>query len=97
MSLEIGTDLADGTAAAEVPGLRPASTPPRLPEASPPAFAVPHRPTLGELAALLRELFHEGTLSWEQMSSLANLPELQPLLAGLLSATPPHRRPMAAE
>ncbi len=70
---------------------------PRLAAASPPAFAVPQRPTSTELARLVRELFREGTLSCDQLWSLACLPEFAPLLAGVLEAVPDNRRPLAAE
>jgi hypothetical protein len=71
--------------------------PPRLEAASPPAFVQPQRPTSAELARLVRELFREGTLSCDQLWSLACLPEFVPLLAGALEAVPDNRRPLAAE
>lgn len=70
---------------------------PRLAAASRPVFAVPQRPTLDELAGLVRELFAEGTLSWDQLWSLACLPDLAPHLAKTLDTAPDLRKPLAAE
>ena len=50
--------------------------PPRLKVASKPAFAVAHRPTSAELAALVGELFREGALNWDQIRSLAETSDL---------------------
>jgi hypothetical protein len=69
----------------------------RLKTATPPLFAVAQRPTARELAGLLRELFVEGTLSWEQLHTLANLPEFASLLDDLVDHASPLRKPMAAE
>jgi len=70
---------------------------PRLAAASPPTFAVPNLPTALELAVLVRELFREGTLTFEQLCALAGLPDLAPLLSDLLAAAPMTRKLMAAE
>ena len=72
-------------------------SPSRLAVASKPAFAVPQRPTPPELAALVGELFHEGCLSWEQMCSLAELPDFGASLMDTLATAPSNRKPMAAE
>ncbi len=70
---------------------------PRMPAASPPAFAAPHRPTTEELVLLVGELFREGSLSWDQLWSLACLPDLAPRLSAILDAAPETRKPLAAE
>lgn len=70
---------------------------PRMPAASPPAFAAPQRPTVEELARLVGELFREGSLSWDQLWSLACLPDLAPRLGAILESAPDIRKPLAAE
>lgn len=70
---------------------------PRLAAASAPAFAAPQCPTRDEMASLVGELFHEGSLSWEQLWSLACLPDLAPKLAAVLGTATDLRKPMAAE
>lgn len=57
----------------------------RLSQASAPAFAVPVAPTADELAQLVGELYQEGSLSRDQLTSLALAPDLAPRLAGLLA------------
>lgn len=69
----------------------------RLKTASVPVFAIAQRPTAQELAGLVHELFTEGSLSWEQLHTLSNLPEFGSMLSGLAEQASPLRRPMAAE
>jgi hypothetical protein len=64
--------------------------------ASPGVQTVPSYPDGAEVAALVSELFAEGTLSPEQLYSLAGLPELQPHLNSSLAAWPIPRRAKAA-
>ncbi|WP_192884614.1 hypothetical protein [Paramagnetospirillum kuznetsovii] len=56
---------------------------------------IPAYPDNAEVAALLSELFAEGTLSAEQLWSLADLPEIKAHLPGALAALPAHRKPPA--
>ncbi|CAA7626055.1 hypothetical protein [Magnetospirillum sp. SS-4] len=63
--------------------------------ASPGAMAVPSYPDCAEVAALVSELFAEGTLSPDQLHSLAGLPELRPHLNTSLAAWPLSRRSRA--
>ena len=51
----------------------------------------PSYPSNAETAALVSELFTEGTLSPEQLCSLAGLPELQPHLRSAFAAMPAQR------
>jgi len=51
----------------------------------------PDYPNHAQVAALVSELFAEGTLSPEQLCSLAGLPELQPHLRSALAALPAFR------
>lgn len=78
-------DYSPQTITAEATGLGLSPPAPR-PAASP-------QPHLSETAALIRELFAEGTLSWDQLAELARAPELQPLLADVVAAVPANRRP----
>jgi hypothetical protein len=48
--------------------------------------------TIAELAALVCELFAEGSLSWEQLRSLVEVPELEPHLRSALATVPAARR-----
>jgi hypothetical protein len=50
-----------------------------------------------DLAALVSELFGEGSLSWPQLCALANLPELRRHLAPTVANAPACRKPLAAE
>ncbi|MBC7951800.1 MAG: hypothetical protein H7Z12_08300 [Rhodospirillaceae bacterium] len=68
-----------------------ASQPAKLPWAPPPPCA-PASPSMIEVAALVEELFTEGTLSYEQLRSLSTLPELAALLGDALSSVPAGRR-----
>lgn len=52
----------------------------------------PSYPNDAEVAALVSELFAEGTLSPEQLYSLAGLPELRAHLPGALAALPTSRK-----
>ncbi len=53
--------------------------------------------SLHDLAVLIRELFGEGSLSWDQLCALADLPDLAPLLSEAVAGAPAARRPLAAE
>lgn len=56
---------------------------------------IPAYPDNAEIAALLSELFAEGTLSAEQLWSLAELPELQAHMPGALAAMAQPRKTQA--
>lgn len=56
-----------------------------------PPLQAPGYPSNAETAALVHELFSEGTLSPEQLCSLAGLPELHPHLQNALAAIPAPR------
>lgn len=60
------------------------------PRLAPPC--APANPSMTELAALVEELFTEGTLSYEQLRSLSTVPELASLLGDALSSVPAGRR-----
>lgn len=62
-----------------------------LPGVVPPPCPPPH-PTLGQMADLVGELFTEGSLSFEQLCSLSNVPELEPLLGDTVAGVAPARR-----
>lgn len=64
------------------------------PAASP--LMPPAPPTLDQMADLVGELFTEGSLSFEQLCSLSNVPELSPLLGDTLANVAPSRRKGAA-
>lgn len=53
--------------------------------------APPH-PTSGEIALLVRELFSEGSLSWDQLQALSRVAELRPMLEPTLDNVPAFRR-----
>lgn len=57
-----------------------------------PAQCAPASPSMIEVAALVEELFTEGTLSYEQLRSLSTVPELAALLGDALSSVPACRR-----
>lgn len=59
---------------------------------APPPPCAPSAPTMTEVAALVEELFTEGTLSYEQLRSLSTVPELASLLGDALSSVPAGRR-----
>jgi len=73
------------------------AAPPRLSVASKPTFAVAQLPTATEMVNLVAELFREGCLSWEQMRSLAELPDFGTALLDTLVASPTTQKAMAAE
>lgn len=58
----------------------------------PPAPCAPAHPSTAEVAELVRELFAEGSLSYQQLRSLGSVPELRPHLDAAIDATPPARR-----
>lgn len=59
---------------------------------APPPPCAPSHPTMAELAALVAELFAEGTLSWDQLRALGGVPELRPMLSQAIASVPPTRR-----
>lgn len=59
---------------------------------SPPLPCAPNHPTIPQLAALVAELFAEGTLSWEQLCALGTQPELTQLLTQAIDEAPATRR-----
>ncbi len=67
---------------------RPVAASPR-PPSSPSTLA---QPTTVEIAALVEELFAEGSLSYEQLRSLSAVPELSSLLGDALENVPASRR-----
>lgn len=52
----------------------------------------PAHPTSGELALLVRELFSEGSLTWDQLQALSRVAELRPVLEPTLDGVPACRR-----
>jgi len=59
---------------------------------APPPPCAPAQPTTDQIAALVTELFAEGTLSYDQLRSLSKVPELSPLLGDALDGVPAGRR-----
>lgn len=57
-----------------------------------PAPCAPTHPTAAQMAELVEELFTEGSLSFEQLCSLSNVPELEPLLEDTVAGVPVSRR-----
>lgn len=57
-----------------------------------PAPCAPAHPTTAEMAALVQELFTEGSLSFEQLRSLSHVPELERLLEDKVAGVPACRR-----
>lgn len=90
-------DFAPDSTTTETAASTPVAAPPRLSVASKPAFAVAQLPTATEMVNLVAELFHEGCLSWEQMRSLAELPDFGTTLLDSLAIQPATRKTMAAE
>lgn len=62
------------------------------PSPCPPPPCAPAHPSDMELAALVGELFTEGTLSWDQLRTLGNLGELGSLLTETIAGVPQARR-----
>lgn len=56
------------------------------------APCAPAHPTPSQVAELVEELFSEGSLSFEQLCSLSNVPELEPLLGDTVAGVPQARR-----
>ena len=52
----------------------------------------PSHPTAGELAELVRELFTEGSLTWDQLQALSRVAELKPMLEPAMAGIPAVRR-----
>lgn len=52
----------------------------------------PPHPTMAQMAELVEELFTEGSMSFHQLCSLSNVPELEPLLGDAVSGVAPARR-----
>ncbi|MGE4279683.1 MAG: hypothetical protein AB7G62_08865 [Magnetospirillum sp.] len=73
-------DLADTTPAA--PAL----------QAQPVGQKAPAHPSTGEIALLVRELFSEGSLTWDQLQALSRVAELRPMLEPALDNVPAYRR-----
>lgn len=73
-------DLADTT---------PGGAAPRLHSAGQQA---PAHPSSGEIALLVRELFSEGSLTWDQLQALSRVAELRPMLEPALDNVPAYRR-----
>lgn len=90
MSFDALPDLLTATAATEYSGAAPRSV--TVSPLVPAPARVPHHPTERELAALVTELYAEGTLSLEQLRALGRTPELQPHLGPAIDATPALRR-----
>lgn len=61
------------------------------------APCAPTQPTAAQMAELVEELFNEGSLSFEQLCSLSNVPELEPLLERTVAGVPASRRAVAAK
>lgn len=59
---------------------------------APGAAKAPPHPTSGELALLVRELFAEGSLTWDQLQALSRVAELRPMLEPTLAGVPSARR-----
>lgn len=57
-----------------------------------PAPCAPAAPSMAQVAALVEELFAEGSLSFEQLRSLSGVPELTPLLGDAVAGVSPERR-----
>ncbi|HLO77881.1 MAG TPA: hypothetical protein VK196_15605 [Magnetospirillum sp.] len=60
------------------------------------AACPPPQPTMAQVASLVGELFAEGTLSFEQLCSLSNAPEMASLLDDTVAGVTPARRNGAA-
>lgn len=80
-------------------------TPPRPLESAMPATALPRakvlpcapaHPTLNQMADLVGELFTEGSLSFEQLCSISNDPDMEPLLGDRIAGVAPARRAASA-
>lgn len=56
------------------------------------APCAPAHPTESQMASLVGELFAEGSLSFEQLCSLSNAPELEHLLGDTVAGVTPSRR-----
>ncbi|CAA7627006.1 hypothetical protein [Magnetospirillum sp. UT-4] len=56
----------------------------------------PGHPTMPQLAALVEELFDEGTLSYEQLRALGAVPELRGLLGDAIAEVPETRKARSA-
>lgn len=57
-----------------------------------PPPCAPASPSLAQVAALVEELFAEGTLTYDQLRSLSTVPELNPLLGDALAGVSAERR-----
>ena len=88
MTFDFITDWRDSVAAECAPesGAVTAESPRQSAE-KPPAH-----PTSGELALLVRELFAEGTLTWDQLLALSRVAELRPMLEPVVGGVPSARR-----
>lgn len=52
----------------------------------------PAHPTTDQIALLVRELFSEGSLTWDQLQALSRVAELRPVLEPTLDNVPAFRR-----
>lgn len=91
MTFDFSPDLisSEPTSSGMSPAVRPISISPLIPRP-----AAPPQPSLSEVARLVRELFSEGTLSWDQLNELARVPELKALLDEATADVPAGRRLM---
>ncbi len=80
----LSSEIADFSGTPQVPVAVPSMMP------HPPC--APTHPTDRELAALVGELFTEGTLSWEQLRNLGAVGELRSLLSETIADVPLARR-----
>lgn len=88
MTFDFITDWQDGCATGSAP--ENGSAPPL--HLDPAAGKAPPHPTSGELALLVRELFAEGSLTWDQLQALSRVAELRPMLEPTLAGIPSARR-----
>jgi len=65
--------------------------PPAL-QMQPAGQKAPPHPTSDEIALLVRELFSEGSLTWDQLQALSRVAELRPMLEPTLDNVPAFRR-----
>lgn len=80
------------TAVEYAPTTSRASFSPAAPRLAAPVPGAPAQPTMAQVAVLVGELFTEGSLSFEQLCSLSNVPELEALLGDTIAGVVPTRR-----
>lgn len=94
MTFDFAPEWLDSTAAATETSVF-AATAAATPLASVRVIASPKapvHPTESQMASLVGELFAEGSLSFEQLCSLSNAPELEHLLGDTVAGVAPSRR-----